>query len=139
MSQEQPDYQSIVSQLVAAVAGRGVLYYITIVGLLGVLTLSANTSFASFPRLCRLLAEDHYLPTAFATLGRRLVYSVGIMVLTIFSAGLLIAFNGITEHLIPLFAVGAFGAFTFSQAGMVVHWRRLGRGFTSPSLLINSA
>ena len=139
MSQEQPDYQSIVSQLVAAVAGRGVLYYITIGGLLGVLTLSANTSFASFPRLCRLLAEDHYLPTAFATLGRRLVYSVGIMVLTIFSAGLLIAFNGITEHLIPLFAVGAFGAFTFSQAGMVVHWRRLGRGFTSPSLLINAA
>lgn len=138
LSQEQPGYESIISQLASAVAGRGVLYYTTIGSLLAVLTLSANTSFAGFPRLCRLLADDSYLPSAFANLGRRLVYTYGITILTVLSAILLIVFNGITDRLIPLFAVGAFGAFTLSQAGMVVHWRRLGRGLRSPSLLINA-
>ncbi len=135
--QTEPGYESVVSQLVAAIVGRGPLYFITIGGLLAVLVLSANTSFAGFPRVCRILAEDSYLPSAFATLGRRLVYTLGIFVLTICAATLLIVFDGITDHLIPLFAVGAFGAFTFSQAGMVVHWRKLGHGFGSSSLLIN--
>jgi amino acid transporter len=138
LDQQQPGYQSIVSQLIAAVVGRGWFYYITIGSVLAVLTLSANTSFADFPRLCRLLAEDSYLPASFANLGRRLVYTIGISILAILSALLLIIFNGITDKLIPLFAVGAFGAFTLSQAGMVVHWRRLGRGASSPSLLINA-
>jgi hypothetical protein len=103
-----------------------------------VLCFSANTSFAGFPRLCRLIAEDKYLPSAFANVGRRLVYSGGIIVLTILSAVLLIVFGGITDRLIPLFAVGAFGAFTLSQAGMVMHWRRVrGRGYRS-SLAVNA-
>lgn len=136
--QNAPGYESVVSQLVSAVVGRGPLYFITLGSLLAILTLSANTSFAGFPRICRILAEDSYLPSAFATLGRRLVYTFGIIVLTVCSAVLLIIFDGITDHLIPLFAVGAFGAFTLSQAGMVVHWRRLGYGFGSPSLLINA-
>jgi amino acid transporter len=124
MDQEKPDYQSVLSQLVAAVAGRGVLYDVTIASVVAVLMLSANTSFAGFPRLCRLLAEDDFLPAAFANLGRRLVYSIGITILALVSALILIAFGGITDRLIPLFAVGAFGAFTLSQAGMVAHWRR---------------
>ncbi|MBV8375701.1 MAG: APC family permease, partial [Verrucomicrobia bacterium] len=129
MDQRQPNYQSVISQLTAAIVGRGPLYFITIGGVLAVLTLSANTSFADFPRLCRLLAEDGYLPHAFANLGRRLVYSTGILILFVLSAILLTIFGGITDRLIPLFAVGAFGAFTMSQAGMVVHWRRLkGKG-----------
>ncbi|HEX8153147.1 MAG TPA: APC family permease [Thermoanaerobaculia bacterium] len=126
MKQEMAGYQSVLSSLIAAIVGRGVLYYATIGCLLTVLCLSANTSFAGFPRICRLMAEDDFLPHAFANVGRRLVYTIGILVLTTLAGGLLIAFGGITEHLIPLFAVGAFGAFTFSQAGMVVHWRRLG-------------
>lgn len=125
LDQRAPGYQSVISQLVAAISGRGAFYYLTIGSVLAVLTLSANTSFAGFPRLCRLLAEDEFLPSGFANLGRRLVYSVGIVVLAILSAGLLIAFEGITDRLIPLFAVGAFGAFTLSQAGMVVHWLRI--------------
>lgn len=125
LDQRAPGYQSVISQLVAAVTGRGVFYYVTIATVLAVLTLSANTSFADFPRLCRLLAEDEFLPSSFANLGRRLVYSVGIVVLAVLSALLLIVFEGITDRLIPLFAVGAFGAFTLSQAGMVVHWRRI--------------
>jgi amino acid transporter len=89
-----------------------------------VLCLSANTSFADFPRLCRTVAEDGYLPHAFANRGRRLVYSDGICVLAALAALLLIAFDGVTDNLIPLFAVGAFLAFTLSQAGMVAHWSR---------------
>src|SRR5581483_11338164 len=74
LDQRQPGYQSVISQLVSAVSGRGLLYYLTICSVLAVLTLSANTSFADFPRLCRLLAEDDFLPSGFANLGRRLVY-----------------------------------------------------------------
>lgn len=124
MHQTQPHYQSVLSQLVAAISGRGAIYFVAMGSLLAVLALSANTSFVGFPRLCRLLAADHYLPRAFTIVGRRLVYSVGIVFLTCTAAALLVAFGGITDRLIPLFAVGAFGAFTLSQAGMVVHWRR---------------
>jgi amino acid transporter len=123
----RPGYESILSQLVAAVVGRGAFYYITIGSVLAVLALSANTGFADFPRLCRIVALDNFLPHAFATRGRRLVFSYGIYVLTALAAVLLIAFGGVTDRLIPLFAVGAFMAFTLSQAGMVVHWKRAGR------------
>ncbi len=135
-----PDYQSVISQLVSAVAGRGVFYYVTIASVLSILALSANTSFADFPRLCRLLALDNYLPHAFASRGRRLVYSIGIGILTFFAALLLIAFGGITDRLIPLFAIGAFLAFTLSQAGMVVHWQKEAKaGRAKPvSLFVNA-
>ena len=83
----QPGYQSILSQLVAAVVGRGVFYYITIGSVLSVLALSANTGFADFPRLCRVIAGDGFLPSGFAHRGRRLVYSQGIIVLAVLSRG----------------------------------------------------
>ena len=124
MDESRPDYQSVISLLLKAVAGRGGVYYATQASVLAVLILSANTSYAGFPRLCRLVALDGYLPHVFALLGRRLVYTVGILFLTGLCAVLLIAFQGITDALIPLFAVGAFLAFTLSQAGMVMHWRR---------------
>ncbi len=134
-----PGYQSILSQLVAAVIGKGVWYYITIGSVLAVLALSANTGFADFPRLCRVIAQDGFLPSGFAHRGRRLVYSRGIIVLALLSGALLIAFGGITNNLIPLFAVGAFLAFTLSQAGMVAHWHRLGGPHAGKSMLINGA
>ena len=112
--------------IVAAVIGRGFFYYLTIGSVLAVLALSANTGFADFPRLCRVIAQDGFLPSGFAHRGRRLVYSQGILVLAALSAAILVAFGGITDHLIPLFAVGAFLAFTLSQAGMVAHWKRIG-------------
>lgn len=117
-------YQSVLSQMVGAVAGRGVAYGITMAAVVSVLCLSANTSFADFPRMCRLLALDRHLPEAFAHSGRRLVYSAGIVLLASLAGALLVAFRGITDRLIPLFAIGAFLAFTASQAGMVVHWAR---------------
>jgi amino acid transporter len=119
-------YQGVLSQLVAAVVGRGVFYYVCIGAVLWVLALSANTGFADFPRLCRLIAEAGFLPRIFASRGRRLVYSYGIYTLAALSAVLLIIFGGVTDRLIPLFAVGAFLAFTLSQAGMVAHWARVG-------------
>jgi amino acid transporter len=125
MDQTQPDYQSVLSQLVGAVAGRGVFYYVAIASALGILCLSANTSFVGFPRLCHIVAQDGFLPRPFAAVGRRLVSSVGIIYLALTAGLLLIAFDGITDRLIPLFAIGAFLTFTMSQTGMVVHWRRL--------------
>ena len=135
----KPGYQSVLSMLVAAVVGRGLFYYVTLGAIVTVLALSANTSFADFPRLCRVLANDRYLPGSFAVRGRRLVFSQGIFLLAVLSGALLIGFGGITDRLIPLFAIGAFLAFTLSQAGMVVHWRKLGGKGARTSLLINGA
>ena len=118
-------YQSILSQLTAAVTGRGPFYYVTMGSVVAIVCLSANTSFADFPRLCRLLALDDFLPYAFANRSRRLVNGSGIVALALMSGALLVAFGGVTDRLIPLFAIGAFGAFTLSQAGMVVHWRTM--------------
>jgi len=118
----QPGYQSVLSILLTAIFGRGIFYYVTIAGILAVLSLSANTAFADFPRLCRAISQDNYLPHVFGYRGRRLVYSYGIVVLGVLTFVLLVLFRGVTDKLIPLYAVGAFLAFTLSQFGMVVHW-----------------
>ncbi len=133
----QAGYQSVLSILTAAVAGRGVFYYITIASILTVLALQANTAFADFPRVCRAIAERSFLPRSFANRGRRLVYSHGILVLAVLVAILLLIFRGVTDRLIPLFAIGAFLAFTMSQAGMVAYWRRTGGRRSRHFMLIN--
>ncbi len=137
--ENQANYDSVLSGLTMRVVGRGWFYYVTIGSVLAVLALSANTGFADFPRLCRVIALDGFLPQAFAHRGRRLVYSRGILVLATLSAALLIGFGGITDNLIPLFAVGAFLAFTLSQAGMVAHWRKVGGPHARTSMVINAA
>jgi amino acid transporter len=133
----EPGYQSVLAMLVAAVAGKGIFYYVTVGSILTILTLSANTAFADFPRLCRAIAQNNYLPHSFATRGRRLVYTEGIVVLAILSGALLVIFGGITDRLIPLFAVGAFLAFTLSQAGMVGHWMRVGGRGAKRNIVVN--
>ena len=131
-------YESVLSMLTGAVIGRGVPYYVTMGSVVAVLALSANTSFADFPRLCRVLALDRFLPDTFAVRGRRLVFSYGVIVLAVVSGALLIAFGGVTDRLIPLFAIGAFLAFTLSQAGMVQHWRKARGPGKHRSLWINA-
>jgi len=101
------------------------LFPIFQLSVLGILTLSAETSYAGFPRLAFLLARDGYLPKQFSHRGDRLAFSVGIIALAVLAGALLIIFRGNTNALINLFAVGVFIAFTLSQAGMVVHWWRL--------------
>jgi amino acid transporter len=120
------NYESVLSMLTRAVLGRGWFYYLTIGSVLLVLALSANTAFADFPRLTRAIAGNNYLPHVFLLRGRRLLYSWGIYILVTLTATLLIIFGGVTDRLIPLYAIGAFMAFTLSQAGMVVHWKRKG-------------
>jgi amino acid transporter len=124
MDERQPGYQSVMSQVAAAVTGHGPIYYVAMASLLAVLCLSANTSFVAFPRLCELVAADGYLPKVFALAGRRLVSTSGIVFLALASGALILAFGGITDALIPLFAIGAFTTFLLSQLGMVGHWRK---------------
>jgi amino acid transporter len=123
MSPEDPQYQSLLSLLVKAVFGRSWFYFITMGSVFLALALSANTAFADFPRLTRAIAMQDHLPHVFILRGRRLLFSHGVYALTGFTAVILIIFGGVTDKLIPLYAIGAFLAFTLSQAGMVMHWK----------------
>jgi len=124
MDPGDPQYQSLLSLLVKAVFGRTWFYLLTMGSVFVALALSANTAFADFPRLTRAIAMKDYLPHVFVLRGRRLLFSHGVYALTGFTALILIAFGGVTDKLIPLYAIGAFLAFTLSQAGMVQHWRK---------------
>jgi len=132
-----PGYQSVLSLLTGAVFGKGIFYYLTMGSILVVLSLSANTAFADFPRLCRAIAQNNYLPHVFGYRGRRLVYTYGIVILAALCGGVLILFGGVTDRLIPLYAVGAFLAFTLSQSGMVMHWWRRRGAHWLKSALVN--
>lgn len=124
MEPDAHNYQNVISILTTAVFGRGWFYYLTMGSVLLALSLSANTAFADFPRLARAISMHDYLPHVFTLRGRRLLYSHGVYALTGFTAVILILFGGVTDRLIPLYAIGAFLAFTLSQAGMVVHWMK---------------
>jgi amino acid transporter len=124
MKPDDPQYQSMLSLLVKAVFGRGWFYLVTMGSVFLALALSANTAFADFPRLTRAIAMHDHLPHVFILRGRRLLFSHGVYALTGFTALILIIFGGVTDKLIPLYAIGAFLAFTLSQAGMVVHWKK---------------
>lgn len=132
MEQARNGYRTVLSQLAGAVVGTGILYYTATGALLCVLCLSANTSFVDFPRLCRMVAQDGYLPKPFAIAGHRLVFSAGILYLAASAGLLLFLFGGITDRLIPLFAIGAFLTFTLSQWGMTRHVRRAAEGSADP-------
>jgi amino acid transporter len=114
--------ETVVSQIARRLFGTGLFYYLIQASTALILVLAANTSFADFPRLASLLARDRFVPRQFASLGERLVFSNGILVLAGFAALLVVIFGGDTHALIPLYAVGVFISFTLSQAGMVRHW-----------------
>jgi amino acid transporter len=114
--------ETVVSQVARRLFGDGLFYYLVQGSTTLILVLAANTSFADFPRLNSLLARDRYAPRQFRTLGDRLVFSNGILILAGLAALLIVIFQGDTHALIPLYAVGVFISFTLSQAGMVRHW-----------------
>jgi amino acid transporter len=122
-------HETVISQIARVVftGPVGWFYYVVQATTAAILILAANTSFAGFPRLASLLARDRYLPRQLSSLGDRLVFSNGILLLAGFSALLVWAFRGDTSRLIPLYAVGVFLSFTLSQAGMVIHWWREGK------------
>src|SRR5262249_34595992 len=97
-------------------------YFVIQFATLAILTVAANTSFAGFPRLAAILAQDRFLPRQLSSLGDRLGFTNGVILLGLGTAMLIIFFNGDTHALVPLFAIGAFLSFTLSQGGMVVHW-----------------
>ena len=114
--------ETVISQLARLTFGTGPLYYALQIGTMLLLVLAANSAFAGFPHLASILARDGYMPRQMATFGDRLVFSNGIVILGFFACFLLILFHGDTHALIPLYAVGVFISFTFSQAGMVRRW-----------------
>ena len=116
---------TVMSQLAGAVWGSGtVMFVILQFATAAILTLAANTAYADFPRLSSIIAADGYLPRQLHNRGDRLVFSNGVIVLAAASGALIIAFGGITNALIPLYAVGVFLSFTLSQAGMVRHHQK---------------
>jgi len=118
--------ETAVSQLGRRILGDGsILYYFLQTATLLILLIAANTSYADFPRLCSYISRDGFLPRQLSILGDRLVYSNGIIFLSVAAAVLVIIFKGEVNAVIPLYAVGVFTSFTLSQAGMVLRWYRL--------------
>lgn len=115
---------TVLSQVMAISVGRTWAYYAVTIAITVVLGMAANTSFGGLPILASLLARDNYLPHLFSMRGDRLVYTKGVWALAILSGLILLAVNGNTDTLIPLFAIGVFTGFTLAQAGMVIHWRK---------------
>lgn len=121
--QPQPNV-TVLSQITSASVGRGLLYFVVDLTTTVVLCLAANTAFGGLPNLTSILARDNLVPHVFGLQGERQVYRYGVVVLAVFAAILLVAVNGNTNSLIPLFAIGVFTGFTLSQSGMVRHWRK---------------
>ena len=120
------DSETVVSQIARATfGGRGWPYFAVQAATMAILVLAANTAYADFPRLSSIMARDRFLPRQFMNQGDRLAFSNGIVILSIFASVLLVVFGGDTHALIPLYMIGVFVSFTLSQAGMVLHWRRL--------------
>lgn len=117
--------ETILSALARHLVGTSPVYYLIQISTLAVLAVAANTSFAGFPRVTATLAKDKFMPRQLFNLGDRLVFHNGIYLLAGLTALLIVIFKGDPHALVPLFAIGAFSAFTLSQAGMVMHWLRL--------------
>ena len=117
--------ETVLGSLGHAVYGGGFFYYALQIATMAILVLAANTSFAGFPRLSSVLARDGLMPRQFMNRGDKLVFSNGIIGLTVAAILVLVAFGGEVHRLIPLYAVGVFTSFTLSQSGMVVRWFRL--------------
>jgi hypothetical protein len=116
--------QTVIAQMGLQVLGDGFPFFVLQIATAAILTLAANTAYADFPRLSSIIARDGYLPRQMANRGDRLVFSNGVLFLAGAAAGLIVAFGGVTNALIPLYAVGVFTSFTLSQAGMVRHHRK---------------
>jgi amino acid transporter len=114
---------TVLSQITSASVGRGVLYFVVDLTTTVVLCLAANTAFGGLPNLASILSRDNLIPHVFRLQGERQVYRYGIVTLAVLAGLLLIAVNGDTNSLIPLFAIGVFTGFTLSQSGLVRHWR----------------
>lgn len=117
--------ETVVSQIARGVFSRNWFYYVIQYATALILILAANTAFQDFPRLSSILARDRFAPRQFASIGDKLVFNNGILVLSSLAAGLILLFKGDTHALIPLYAVGVFISFTLSQFSMSLRQRKL--------------
>lgn len=131
--------QTILSLIARHIAGDGWFLVVLQLATALILTLAANTSFADFPRLSSFLARDSFMPRQFAFRGERLAFTTGIIALSGLAILLLVVFDASVTALIPLYTVGVFIAFTLSQTGMVIRWRRLRDAGWRRGALINGA
>jgi amino acid transporter len=131
-------FETVISQMGRRVYGGGPIYVILQFSTAAILTLAANTAYADFPRLSSIIARDGFLPRQLATRGDRLVFSNGIVILAVLASILVVAFGGLTNALIPLYAIGVFTSFTLSQLGMVVHHRRVREEGWKRGMVINA-
>ncbi|MBS1716058.1 MAG: APC family permease [Armatimonadetes bacterium] len=136
---KNPEYTTVLSQIASWAFGPEMKWAFYIVQFMtaAILILAANTAFADFPRLASFLARDGYLPRPLARQGDRLVFQNGIILLALASAILIWVYHGELDHLLPLYAVGVFLAFTLSQSGMVMHWKKLGERGHGLSMSVN--
>jgi len=125
MHVNQPGYQTVLVQLADRIFDhwQGYLYLISAVTAV-ILFLAANTAFADFPRLSSFIARDGYLPRQLMSLGDRLVFQNGIVLLALLAIALVVIYDADTHALVPLYALGVFISFTLSQSGMVARWLR---------------
>ena len=138
----QPDateIETVNSMITRSIVGAGSpFYYFVQVTTALILMLAANTGFTGFPRLASVLANDRFMPRHFADVGSRLAFNTGIVVLAVLAGGILAAFGGSVNALVPLYTIGVFLAFTLSQSGLVRRWRRLRNPGWRLSMIINS-
>jgi hypothetical protein len=130
--------RTVIAQLGLEVFGNGFLFVFLQFATAGILVLAANTAYNGFPSLSSIIASDGYLPKQLTIRGDRLVFSNGIILLAGAAIGLLVAFGGITNALIPLYAVGVFTSFTLSQAGMVRHHLKVREPHWKRSTVLNA-
>lgn len=116
--------QTMISQIATQIFGRGIMYYFIQITTALILILAANTAFTGLPVLFSLMAQDGYVPRQLAKRGKRLSFSNGIVLLFITASILIVVFNGNTNRLLPLYAVGVFISFTLAQTGMLFKWNR---------------
>jgi len=139
LSGVQPsESETVISQITRALFGTGWFYYVISTSVAVILVLAANTAYADFPRLASFVADDDFLPHQLKDRGYRLVFSNGIVLLTVAACALLAAFGGVTTRLIPLYAIGVFTSFTLSQSGMVLHHLREREPHWQVGLAINA-
>jgi amino acid transporter len=133
------EHETVISQLGTAVWGGGTVMYVVLqFATAAILVLAANTAYADFPRLSSIIASDGFLPRQLANRGDRLVFSNGVLVLAAAAGVLIVAFDGVTNALIPLYAVGVFLSFTLSQTGMVRHHQKERESGWKRNVVINA-
>src|SRR5271168_3797364 len=115
-------YPSMLSEIARVVFGQGlignVLYFLVQASSAAILFTGANTGFNGFPALASFVAEDRFLPRPLTKRGHRLVFSNGIITLTVLAVALLLVTGGSVNALVPFYAIGVFTGFSMAGYGM---------------------